>query len=79
MRFCNSESFFSVSSSSLWTILNEQVYQYLGKNLNFENINKHRNYNKLKFKKSTIFYDNGIKIKKTSNENTLDIYQNTPG
>jgi hypothetical protein len=60
-------------------ILNKRAYQYLGKNLNFENITKHRNYNKLKFKKSTIFYDEGIEIKKTSNENTLDIYQNTPG
>ena len=60
-------------------ILNKRVYQYLGKNLNFENIIKDRKYNKLKFKKSTIFYDEGIEIKKTSNENTLDIYQNTPG
>jgi hypothetical protein len=60
-------------------ILDKQIYQYLGKNLNFENIIKDRKYNKLKFKKSTIFYDEGIEIKKTSNENTLDIYQNTPG
>ena len=60
-------------------ILDKQIYQYLGKNLNFENIIKDRKYNKLKFEKSTIFYDEGIEIKKTPHENTLDIYQNTPG
>ena len=60
-------------------ILNEQTYQYLGKNLNFENIVKHRNFNKLNFKNSTIFYDDGIEINQTSSENVLDIYQKSSG
>ena len=60
-------------------ILNDQVYQYLGKSLNFENIAKHRNYNKLNFQNSTIFYDDGIKINQTLNENVLDIYQQSSG
>ena len=60
-------------------ILNDQVYQYLGKSLSFENIAKHRNYNKLNFQNSVIFYDDGIKINQTSNENVLDIYQQSSG
>ena len=82
LEMCQDYNFSTENLSDLLEgklILNKRVYQYLGKNLNFENIIKHRKYNKLKFKKSTIFYDNGIEIKKTSNENTLDIYQNTPG
>jgi DNA-binding protein len=82
LEMCQDYNFSTENLSDLLEgelILNKRAYQYLGKNLNFENIIKHRNYNKLKFKKSTIFYDNGIEIKKTSNENTLDIYQNAPG
>ncbi len=60
-------------------ILNEQAYQYLGNNLNFENISKHRNFNKLNFKNSTIFYDDGIEIKHILNENILDVYQKSHG
>ncbi len=59
--------------------LNEQAYQYLGKNLNFENITKHKKYNKLKVNKSTIYYDNGIEIKNRPDENTIDVYQSIPG
>ena len=40
---------------------------------------KHRNYNKLNFQNSAIFYDEGIKINQTSNENVLDIYQQSSG
>ena len=60
-------------------ILNEQVYQYLGNNLNFENIIKHGNFNKLNFQNSKIFYEDGIEIKHNINSNILNIYQRFPG
>ncbi len=60
-------------------ILNEQTYQYLGKSLNFESIIKQRNFNKLSFQNSTIFYDDGIEINQVSSENVLDIYQRSSG
>ena len=59
-------------------VLNEKEYQYLGKSLDFKNIIEHKNYNKLKFKKTTIYYEDGIEIKNKSDENLLDIYQNKP-
>jgi hypothetical protein len=82
LEMCEDYNFSTENLSDLLEgelILDKQIHQYLGKSLNFENIIKGRKYNKLKFKKSTIFYDEGIEIKKISNENTLDIYQNTPG
>ena len=60
-------------------ILNEQTYQYLGKSLNFESIIKQRNFNKLSFQNSTIFYDDDIEINQVSSENVLDIYQRSSG
>jgi hypothetical protein len=82
LEMCEDYNFSTENLSDLLEgelILDKKIYQYLGKNLNFENIIKDRKYNKLKFEKSTIFYDEGIEIKKTPHENTLDIYQNTPG
>ena len=50
----------------------------MGKSLNFNNISKHRNYNKFQLNESTIFYNDGISID-NSNKNTLNINQLTPG
>ena len=36
-------------------VLDEKIYQYLGNNLDFRNIIEHENFNKLNFKKTTIF------------------------
>ena len=60
-------------------ILDEKVYQYLGNNLDFRNIIEHEDYNKLNFKKTTIFYDNGIEIDNNLDKNLLNIYQKKPG
>ena len=60
-------------------VLDEKVYQYLGNNLDFRNIIEHEDYNKLNFKKTTIFYDNGIEIDNNLDENLLNIYQKKPG
>ena len=60
-------------------VLDEKVYQYLGNNLDFKNIIEHEDYNKLNFKKTTIFYDNGIEIDNNLDENLLNIYQKKPG
>ncbi len=60
-------------------ILNEKLYQYLGNNLNFKNLTKHRNFNKLNFKNSTIFYEDDIEIKEIPSESKLDVYQKSPG
>ena len=46
-------------------MLNENLYQYLGDTLNFENIKKYRNFNKMKFGSSTLYFEDGIIIKPT--------------
>jgi len=60
-------------------VLNKRIYQYLGKSLDFKNITEQENYNKLKFRETTIFYDNGIQVNNNIDQNLLDIYQNKPG
>ena len=60
-------------------LLDGKIYQYLGKNLDFKNIMENENYNKLKFKKSTIYYDNGIEVDNDLDNNLLNIYQKIPG
>ena len=60
-------------------VLDKKIYQYLGQNLNFENIKKNENYKRLNYKNSIIFYDEGIKIDINNDENLLNIYQNDPG
>ena len=60
-------------------VLDEKEYQYLGTGLDFINIAEHKNYNKLKFAKAIIYYDDGIEIKNSSDQNLLNIYQNKPG
>ncbi len=57
-------------------IIDDKVYQYLGRNLNFKNIIKQNKYNELKIKNSTIFFDNGVDIKISQNEDIVDVYQN---
>ena len=44
--------------------------------LNFKNIIKQNKYNELKIKNSTIFFDNGVDIKISQNEDIVDVYQN---
>ncbi len=78
---CEDYKFSSENLASLLEgelVLNEKVYQYLGKSLNFENIIKYRNYNKIEFNDTKIFYDDGIEIK-TENKNILNIKQNKAG
>ncbi|MFL2888249.1 MAG: hypothetical protein ACJZ3C_04640 [Pelagibacteraceae bacterium] len=57
-------------------IIENKVYQYLGRNLNFKGIINQNIYNELKIKNSKIFFDSGIDIEINSNENIVDIYQN---
>ena len=60
-------------------VLDKKEYQYLGTNSDFKNIIENKNYNKLKFAKAIIYYDDGIEIKNSSDQNLLNIYQNKPG
>ena len=40
--------------------IDDKYYQYLGKNLNLENLKKDKKYNKLKLSKTTIYYEDGV-------------------
>ena len=60
-------------------VLNEKIYQFLGKSLNFDNIKKKRNFNKLNFDNSNIFYEDGILINIDKKTNTLEIQQTEVG
>ncbi len=59
--------------------VDKRTYQYLGKNLNFENITKYKSYKKIKFRDTTIFYDEGIRLEDKHEEKILNIYQIKPG
>ena len=43
-------------------VLDEKIYQFLGKSFNFENIKRNRNFNKINFGNSNIFFEDGILI-----------------
>ena len=60
-------------------ILNEKIYQFLGKSLNFDNIKKNRNFNIMNFDDSKIFYEDGIKVKLDQQNNLLEIIQEEVG
>jgi len=60
-------------------VLNGEEYQYMGKNTKSMNFIKPDLNSKMKFKKTNIFYSEGIEIKPNLENNTLDIYQNKPG
>ena len=60
-------------------VLNGEEYQYMGKNTQSMNFIKSDLNSKIKFKKTNIFYSEGIEIKSNLENNTLDIYQNKPG
>tara|TARA_Y100000590_G_scaffold296962_1_gene334616 strand:- start:5636 stop:7996 length:2361 start_codon:yes stop_codon:yes gene_type:complete len=59
--------------------LDAKMYQYLGNNLDFKSIINHKKYNQVKFKKATIFYDDGIELNNNLDKNILNIYQKKPG
>jgi len=58
--------------------VDKRAYQYLGKNLNFENITKYKSYKKIKFRDTIVFYDEGIRLEDKHEEKTLNIYQTKP-
>ena len=60
-------------------VLNENLYQYLGNTLNFENIKKYRNFNKMKFGSSTLYFEDGIIIKPNYDNLNLKIIQTEVG
>ena len=60
-------------------VLNEKMYQFLGKSFNFDNIKKDRNFNKIKFNDSSIFFEDGITISLDEEKNYLEIQQNITG
>jgi len=60
-------------------VINQRRYQYLGKNLDVKNIGNIRNYKKLKYKNSEIFFETGIKIDFNLEKNILNITQDRPG
>ena len=60
-------------------ILNEKIYQFLGKSFNFESIKKNRNFNKINFGDSNIFYEDGINLKIDQQNKLLEIIQNEVG
>ena len=59
--------------------VDKRTYQYLGKNLNFENITRYKSYKKIKFRDTAVFYDDGIRLEDKHEEKTLNIYQTKPG
>ena len=60
-------------------IIDQRRYQYLGKNLDIKTIASLKNYNKLQYKNSEIFFENGIKIETNVEKNILNITQVEPG
>ena len=60
-------------------ILNEKIYQFLGKSFNFESIKKNRNFSKINFGDSNIFYEDGINLKIDQQNKLLEIIQNEVG
>lgn len=60
-------------------ILNEKIYQFLGKSLNFDSIKKNRNFNIMNLNDSKIFYEDGITIKLDQQNNLLEFTQNEVG
>ena len=59
--------------------LNGAAYQYLGKNLDLENIGILKGYKKIKFYNSDIFYEEGVRISINEEEAIINIFQNKPG
>ena len=60
-------------------IIEDKIYQYLGKNLNFDSIKNQNFYNKLDYKNSKIYYEDGIKVSVNLSENIINIYQYSIG
>jgi len=82
LKKCEDHNFSENNLSTLLEgelVLNNKAYQYIGDILNFENITNHKKYKKINFKDTTIIYDELVDIKKNSEENRIDIYQNFPG
>jgi inorganic pyrophosphatase len=59
--------------------LNGSAYQYLGKNLQLENLGNLNGYKKTKFNNSDIFYEDGVRILINEDENIINIFQDKPG
>ena len=57
--------------------INNKNYQFIGKNLNFENLSKYKNYNKKVFKNSSIYFDDGINI--SIEDDNINIIQEKHG
>ncbi len=60
-------------------VLDENLYQYLGNSLNFENIRKYRNFNKMNIKDTSLYYEDGITIKTNIENDNLEIIQTQVG
>ena len=60
-------------------IINEKIYQFLGKSFNFDSIKKNRNFNKINFNDSKIFYEDGITVKIDKKNNSLEFIQDEVG
>ena len=59
--------------------IKDSDYQYLGTNLNMNDLNQNKKYMSQNFNKSTIFYDDGIEIDVSSNDNKLVLNQTIAG
>jgi len=59
--------------------IDDKYYQYLGKNLNLENLKKDKKYNKLKLSKTTIYYEDGVEVDLDIENKKINIYQKTVG
>ncbi len=59
--------------------IDKQNYQYLGKNVNFNNLKKYAGYSIVTLNDSTIVYDNGVSINIDRDKKTINIIQEKEG
>tara|TARA_X000001036_G_scaffold438960_1_gene488309 strand:+ start:1766 stop:4135 length:2370 start_codon:yes stop_codon:yes gene_type:complete len=59
--------------------VNNAHYQYIGKNIDLNNLNTSKEYKSKNFLKSTIFYENGIEVEMNIEKNILKINQTKIG
>ena len=59
--------------------IDKKNYQYLGKNVNFNNLEKYSGYSTTKLNDSTIVYENGVNFTIDRNNKTINIIQEKEG
>ena len=60
-------------------VINDEEYQYLGKNINIRNIVEYKNFNLKKYGTAKIYYDNNTLVELDRNLKSLDITQKKLG